>query len=474
MSSAITSRFIALDLGAESGRAILGSLAAGRLELNDLHRFPHTPLRLPSGLYWNSLGLFEEMLTGLRLAARQAASLDGIAVDTWGVDFGLVQADGSLADNPRCYRDARTQGLLDAAFQLMPRDQIFASTGIQFMEINSLYQLLAARISGLPALDSADRLLFMPDLFHRWLCGAAVNERTIASTSQMFNPRTSDWAWDVIDRLELPRRLLGPIVDPGVQIGSLLPHVAADTGLPAVPVFTTGCHDTASAVAAVPATGDDWCYISSGTWSLMGVELPAPVINEHTLRVNYTNEAGVAGTTRLLKNIAGLWPLQECRRAWARQGQEFTYEQLTHMAAEAGPAPGLVDPDEFLTPGDMPRRIGDACQRSGLARPESPAQIVRVLLESLANRYAEVLNDLETITGRTIRIIHIVGGGSRNGLLNQLVANRTQRTVIAGPAEATAAGNILIQAMGAGLVSGLEEARAIVRASLESSVVTPR
>jgi rhamnulokinase len=468
-------RFLAIDLGAETGRAMLGTLEEGRLTLEELHRFPNTPVRLPTGLYWDTLRLFHEIRHALLICGRERKlALDGIGIDTWGVDFGLLGADGALVDNPRHYRDPRTSGMLEKTFAIVPRQEIFAETGIQFMPINSLYQLHAMRLAGSPALNTASRLLFMPDLFNYWLTGEIRAEVSIASTSQFYNPVTRQWASELFGRLDLPERILPELAAPGTRLGTLLPEIAESSGLVSnVPVYATACHDTASAVAAVPAKGDGWCYISSGTWSLMGVELDAPVIHDQSLALNFTNEVGAGNKIRLLKNIAGLWLLQECRRAWALDGREFSYEELSKLATAAPAAATLIDPDAFPEPGDMPERIAEYCRTHGSVAPDEPGGMTRLILDSLASTYQKVLGNLETLLGRPIDRIYIVGGGSRNQLLNQLAANATGRTVIAGPTEATAAGNILVQAMGAGAVSGLSEAREIVERSFELQTYRP-
>jgi len=470
------SRYLAFDLGAESGRAILGTLEDGQLRLEELHRFPNEPVRLPDGFYWDAFRLFHEIREGLRIAGRERKlRLDGVAVDTWGVDFGLVDCNGELCLNPRHYRDPRNQAAHEEALEKAGRERIFAETGIQFMALNSLYQLYAARRAASPGLWSASRLLFMPDLFNYWLCGEQANELTIASTSQFFSPAAMQWCYGLFDALGLPKAILGKVLPPGRRLGMLLEEIRATCALDPVPVFTTASHDTASAVAAVPATGDrPWCYISSGTWSLMGVEAEAPVINAKSLEMNLTNEIGVEGKIRLLKNIAGLWIVQECRRQWQLEGHEYTYAELTEMAAGAPPFLAVIDPDQFIDPGEMPRRIAEFCKSTGQVAPESPAQFIRVALESLALRYRQVLEMLETLTGTRIGVIHIVGGGSRNGLLNQFVAAATGRTVVAGPAEATAAGNMLVQAMGAGEIDGLAALRRVVRESFRLETIEPR
>ena len=467
-------RYLAIDLGAESGRAMLGSLDDGVLTLEELHRFSNTPVRILTGLHWDALRLFHEICHGLRIAGRERRlALDGIGVDTWGVDFGLLGADGSLLGNPRHYRDSRTNGMLDAVLKAVPRAEIFEQTGIQFMEINSLIQLQAMKSAGDPALAAARTLLMMPDLFNYWLTGVARAELTIASTSQFYNPTKKRWAAELLEKLGLPSSILAEIVAPGTLLGPLLPALADTAGLGAVPVFATGGHDTASAVAAAPAEGRDWLYISSGTWSLMGAEIDDPVVTSRCMEMNLTNEIGAGGKVRLLKNIAGLWPLQECRRAWALAGSEFSYEELARMAASAKPFAAILDPDAFLEPGDMPKRIAEYCKSTGQQSPEGPAEISRVILESLALRYRTVLEMIESLLGRRFGVIHILGGGSQNQVLNQFVADATGRTVVAGPTEATAAGNVLIQAIGSGAIANLEEARAVVRRSFSTRVVRP-
>lgn len=462
-------RFLAIDLGAESGRAILGSLDRGRLELEELHRFLNEPVRLPDGLYWDTFRLFHNICEGLRVAGRERRlKLDGIGVDTWGVDYGLIDAQGELVVNPRHYRDPRNSGMMERTFETVSRETIFEHTGLQFMNLNSLFQLHAVKLAGSPGLGIAARLLFMPDLLSFWLSGVQRNELTIASTSQFYNPAKKRWATELFDLLGIPTRLLGEIVEPGAMLGTLLEPLRDASGLNGVPIYATAAHDTAAAVAAVPATGErPWCYISSGTWSLMGLELDAPVINSRVLDLNFTNEVGVAGKIRFLKNIAGLWIVQECRRAWALEGNQYDYAQLAQLAAQAEPLQAVINPDEFLDPGHMPERIVAYCQRTGQKAPEAPGQFIRIVLESLALRYRQVLESLESVAGHRIEVIHIVGGGSKNTLLNRFVAEATGRTVVAGPSEATAAGNVLVQAMGAGELSGLAQLRAVIRDSFE-------
>jgi len=468
-------RYLAIDLGAESGRAILAGLSDHLLELRELHRFPNVAVRLPTGLYWNTFGLFQEIKQGLRAAARATDRLDGAAIDTWGVDFGLVGADGALIDNPRHYRDARTAGMMERAFAVVPRAEIFARTGIQFMELNSLYQLYATGRQAPWVLEAARRLLFMPDLFNYFLTGAMRAERTISSTSQFYDPAGKQFAADLLRKLGISSGLPADLVEPGTLLDALVPQVADECGLErGTPVYTTASHDTAAAVAAVPAADSRWCYISSGTWSLMGMELDSPLINDGSLTANFTNEVGVAGTIRFLKNIPGLWLLQECRRAWALEGKEYSYEQLTAMAGEAPPAETVLDLEAFYAAGQSAEKVREYCRQTGQQAPRDDGEVCRAILYSLAVRYREVLKTLEGLTGRAVDVIHIVGGGSRNGLLNQLTADVTGRRVVAGPVEATAAGNALVQAMGAGQLKSLDEVRDVVRHSFQVEEFFPK
>jgi rhamnulokinase len=459
--------YLALDLGAESGRAMFCRLANGKIDLTEVHRFANVPVQLPTGLYWDTLRLFYEICEGIRAGAKAAEELDGIAVDTWGVDFGLIGENGELLQNPRHYRDGRTHGVPEQVFEQVQRAEIFRQTGVQFMPINSLYQLYSIQRDSSEVLDLASKLLFMPDLFNYFLTGTCASERTIASTSQFYDPVKRSFATDLLRELGISSGFFPGLIDPGVELGPLLPYVADRCGVEQdVTVQTTASHDTASAVAAVPAAdGENWCYISSGTWSLMGVELAEPVINEAALQANFTNEVGVDNTIRLLKNIPGLWVLQECRRAWAKEGRDYSYAELMERAASARPTSTILDLDAFVSPGNHPQRICEYCKRTEQEAPSDAGAMTLVILQSLAARYREVLGTLEQLTGKSIDVIYIVGGGSQNRLLNQLAANATGRRVVAGPTEATAAGNALTQAMGKGDINSLEELRAVVRAS---------
>lgn len=468
---------LAFDLGAESGRAIVASFDGRRLELDVVHRFRNGPVRVLDHLYWDVLRLFDEMKEGCRQAIARHGLPASLGVDTWGVDFALLGRGDVLLGNPRHYRDPHTEGIPEEAFRRVPRETIFRQTGIQFMRINSLFQLLALQRDRSPILEAAQHLLFMPDLFHFWFSGVKSNEYTDASTSQFLDPVTRTWAAQLWNDFQLPPGLLGTLIEPGTRLGVVRPSVAQEIGISeSVPVVVPATHDTAAAVAAVPARGDDWCYVSSGTWSLMGVETSRPVIDERSLRFNFTNEGGVSGTTRLLKNIMGLWLVQECRRAWEREGRAYSYEDLVRLAEQSPPRGPIVDPDDasFLLPEHMPSALAAYCRRTGQQEPQGPGAIIRCALESLALKYRWVLERLEELTGRRIGTIHIVGGGSQNHLLNQLTADVCNRLVLAGPIEATAAGNALTQLIGLGDLGSLADAREVVRQSWPLATFQPR
>ena len=477
-----TTDYLALDLGAESGRGLLGRFDGDRLSLEEVHRFPNGPVRMLDTIHWDVPRLFDEMKIALGKAASAHPELDGVGVDTWGVDFGLVGRGDTLLGNPVHYRDPRTDGILDAAFRLVPKERIYEITGLQFLPINTAYQLLAMVQAGSPLLEVAETLLMMPDLFGWLLTGRRAGERTDASTTQLLDPRDGSWSDELCRGLGLPRSILPELIDPGTELGPLRKSVADELGISGpITVLVPGTHDTASAVAAVPTRGTgtnppDWCYISSGTWSLLGVEVPRPVINEATRAANFTNEGGVVGTTRLLKNIMGLWLVQECRRTWSRAGVEYSYDELIAKARAARPFATLVEPDDatFLAPGDMPARLAAFATRTGQPSPTDEGSFVRCALESLALKYRWAIERLEQILGTTIRAIHVVGGGARNALLCQFTADACGIPVHAGPVEATAAGNVLLQAMARGRIASLAEARAIVAASFAVDTYEPQ
>ena len=468
---------LAFDLGAESGRAILGQFDGRRIQLADVHRFANTPVPLPDGLHWNVLGLWSEIRAGLAKGVQMTGgNLAGLGLDTWGVDFGLLDRRGALLGAPYHYRDSRTDGMMEAVFGRVSREEVFAQTGIQFMQLNTLYQLMAMSLGGDPTLAAAETFLTIPDLLNYWLTGRKVCEFTNATTTQCYDPRRQTWARPLLERLGIPTGMFPEIIPPGTVLGDLRGAVAEEAGLGGgLPVIAPACHDTGSAVAAVPARAADFVWISSGTWSIMGVEAREPVVNEASLACTMTNEGGVNGTFRLSKNIMGLWPVQESRRTWAHQGQPYSYADLTQMAAEAEPLRAVVDPDhnDFLKPGDMPARVAAYCRRSGQPEPETHGQVVRCLLEGLALRYRWVLERLEQLQGKRLETIHIVGGGTQNKLLSQFAADATQRPVVTGPVEATATGNLLVQALALGEVGSLAEAREVVRRSFEVETFEP-
>jgi rhamnulokinase len=468
--------YLAIDLGAESGRAILGTLDGGRMTLEEVHRFANGPVRLPDGLHWDVLRLWSEIKTGLSLAAHRCPSgMASIALDTWGVDFALLDRQGALLGNPFHYRDRRTEGTADELIRRAPREEIFAATGIQFMPINSLNQLLAMVLSGSPQLAAAHTFLTIPDLFNDWLCGSRVCELTNATTTQCYDPHKQAWAYGILGKLGIPSDIFPQVVPPGTHLGSLLPDLADELGMRPIPVIAPACHDTGSAVAAIPAASEHFAWISSGTWSIMGVEALQPVINAQTLADNMTNEGGVGGTWRLSKNIMGLWLVQECRRSWARAGEELSYDEINHLAADARPFLAVIDPDasEFFSPGDMPARIRAYCRRTGQAVPETKGEVIRVALEGIALRYRWVLEHLEAVLGYPLGPIHIIGGGAKNSLLNQFAADSARREVISGPVEATAMGNILLQAVALGHVASIAEGREIIGRSVTPRVFRP-
>lgn len=468
--------FLALDLGAESGRSIAGSFDGRRLTLSEVHRFTNRPVQLFDSLYWDVLSLFAEIKTSLALAVQQhGPGLAGLGIDVWGNDFALLDEQGELLGNAHHYRDPRTEGMLEAAFERLPRQEIFNQTGIQFMRFNTLYQLLALVTRKSPQLAAAKTFLMIPDLFNYWLTGQKSVEYTVASTSQCLDPVSRSWNEMLLAKMGIPLHIFPAIIQPGSILGHLLPAIAAEVKAGPIPVIAPGCHDTASAVAAVPAEGNNYAYLSSGTWSLMGVEVSQPVINADTLAYNFTNEGGVANTIRLLKNIGGLWLIQECRRAWAAAGEPLAYEEIARLAAEAPSFVAVIDPDDadFAHPGSMPERIKAYCQRTGQPEPDTIGSIARTIFESLALRYRWVLEKLEAIRGQRLERLHIIGGGSQNKLLNQFTANALNRPVVAGPSEATAIGNILLQMLALGDIASLEQGRELVRFSFETELYLP-
>jgi rhamnulokinase len=474
----IQHNYLAIDLGAESGRTIVGALVDNQLTLTETHRFANGPVRLQDGLHWDVLRLWSDIKQGIgKSSLKTDQKPESIGLDTWAVDFALLDKNKSLLSNPFHYRDARTDGLLDEAFHRMPRSEIFANTGTQFMQINTLYQLLAMSIQKSPLFDIAKTFVTIPDLFNFWLSGEITNEFTNATTTQCFDPLKRDWAKPVLDAMEIPSNLFGPVTDPGIRIGTLSSSLAEETGAGTTQIVLPACHDTGSAVVAVPALAgnQDFAWISSGTWSIMGAEVYEPSLSEKALEYNFTNEGGAFGTWRLSKNIMGLWLVQECRREWLRAGEEISFDALTQFAAESEAFMAVIDPDadEFIHPGDMPGRIQKFCADTNQRVPQTKGQIIRIVLESIALKYRLVLERLEELTGKRFDLIHIIGGGTKNKLLNQFAADATGHTVVAGPVEATAIGNILMQSIGMGHLGGLADAREIVRASFEPEIYEP-
>ncbi len=465
--------YLAFDLGAESGRVVLARLEAGVLKTQEIHRFPNEPVRHGESLHWDVRRLWSEMQKGLQCAAGSA--LAGIGVDAWGVDYALIGERGELLENPYHYRDRRTEGVMEQVFRRVPKEEIYAATGIQFMPINTVYQLFAAGRNTPSVLAAARHLVTIPDLFHYWLTGNAVCEFTNATTTQLVDPFRRTWAADLMKKLGLRSDLPAPMVEPGTIIGNVRPSVARNSPLTRTPVIVPASHDTGSAVAAITAR-DGTAFLSSGTWSLVGTELDAPIVNAQALKLNFTNEGGVNGTTRLLKNVMGLWILQKCRSKWSEQGTSAEYSELVELAKSGHAFAQLIDPDDesFLRAVDMPGAIDDFCRKTHQPAPASPGAYARCVLESLALKYRLVLRGLEQLCGRPIRQIRVIGGGSRNGLLNQFTADATGRRVIAGPAEATALGNVAIQILATGEASSLQEVRAIVERSFPTEVFNPR
>ena len=457
--------FIACDLGAGSGRVVLATLREGRLTLDDVHRFTSAPVKRDGTLRWDIARISEELKTGLRKIAASGKKAAGVSVDSWGVDYVLFRGEGEPLDQPYHYRDTRTDAPYAAAMKDPGPELIFRETGIQFMSINTLYQLLAEQEQNRSVMENAEAFLNIADYLNFRLCGIGKAEESLASTTQLYNPHTRRWSEELIARFSFPKRIFPEIVRSGTRLGPLLPALAEEIG--PMEVVATCSHDTGAAVVAVPAVGEDWAFLSSGTWSLLGIELPTPLINDEVRARNFTNEAGFGGTTRFLKNIVGLWLLQESQRAWNQQGLNADYADLSQQAAECEPFRSLIDPRDprFGRPDEMPGKIAAFCRETDQPIPETPGQFTRCIYESLAFLYAETLAEAERLTGREITRLHVVGGGSNSALLNQLTADATGRAVLAGPVEATAAGNALIQAIALGQLASIEEARRVVRDS---------
>ncbi len=470
-------KFLAFDFGASSGRAMLAKFDGEKITLEEKHRFSNDPVTVNGGMYWDILRLFHEIKQGILKCANSGdRDIDCIGIDTWGVDYGLLDEHDQLLGNPYHYRDTRTDGMYDEAFARVPKEEIFQSTGIAFNWFNTLYQLLAARLSGDVALKNAKTLLFIPDLLNFFLTGEKRTEYTIASTSQMFDSQTHTWAEGLLKKLDIPTDIFADMVYPGEQVGVLKADLAEELGVAQIPVIAVASHDTGSAVASVPVVDqDDFIYISSGTWSLMGVELDAPNVSAGALEHNFTNEGGVNRTIRFLKNIMGLWLIQESRRQWDREGELLSFDELEQQANAAEPFASLIDPDypAFQTPGNMPRRIREFCEKTGQKVPQTKGEVVRCIAESLAFKYRNTIEGMEEVTGKKYNAVNIVGGGIKDKMICRFTANATKRTVQAGPVEATSIGNVIVQAMAVGAVRDLKEGRRIVRDSFDIAVYEP-
>ncbi len=462
--------YLAADLGASNGRVMAGIYDGEKLAIEEVHRFENQPQERDGSFRWDFDVLLQSIKTGFKAAAAKfGKDIVSVGVDTWGVDYGLLDESGKLIDMPFAYRDPRTEKMEEEACKRVPRREIYETTGIQFMFFNTLFQILSEVVAGRQELKKASRLLFTPDLVNYMLSGVATNEYTISSTSQLLDVRKRDWATGMMAKMGIPTHLFGDITQPGTCLGPILPEIQGATGLQNVNVVAVGGHDTASAVAAVPAESDSYAYLSSGSWSLMGIESAEPVVSDSAYDFGFTNEGGVGGTIRLLKNITGLWILQECRRAWAEAGSEMDFGEIGKLAQESEPFRSFIDPDDpsFTTPGDMPARIRDYCVRTDQPVPETPGQFARTALESLAFRCRTVFSNLEKLTGRRIDVLHIVGGGIKDVMLSQLTANAINRTVIAGPVEASSAGNIIVQMMAAGALATREDGKELMKRSFE-------
>jgi rhamnulokinase len=470
------SSVLAIDLGASSGRAILGRLTDRRIETEEIHRFSNDPVLVGERLHWDILRLYHEIKQGLLKAKLGGGEPESLGIDSWAVDFGFIGADGGLLGNPYHYRDRATDGMMEKLLAKIPAEEVFARTGIQFLPFNSIYQLYALKKARSPLLRPASRFLMIPDLLRYFLTGEKYNEFTNATTTQLYNPVKANWDAELLRKLELPNSWFGDVLQPGSPAGSLRSSVQEELGVGGIPVYAVAEHDTGSAVAAVPAFDRSFAYLSCGTWSLLGTELDQPVINETAHKLNFTNEGGVFGTYRLLKNIMGLWILQECRREWERAGVSYSFPELVRMAEEAKPFAALIEPDDvlFLHPGDMSSRIRQYCESSGQRPPEEPGAIVRCILESLALKYRYVLAWTEKLSGRHFQGLHMVGGGIHNTLLCQWTANAVGKPVWAGPAEGSAIGNLAVQWIARREFTNIWEARRVIGESFPVTSYEPR
>ena len=468
--------YIAVDLGAESGRVMLGSVCDSKLELEEICRFDNGPIQQDGSLRWDFNKLFSNIKDGITKAIKVVnGQVSGIGVDSWGVDYGLIDENGELIENPYHYRDSRTDEMRDKAFRIMGKRELYDNSGLQFMQFNTIYQLLGAKTFRPELLEKASKLIFIADLVSYYLCGEIFVEYSMASTSQLMDMSTKQWSQEIFDKLSLPMELMPKVIAPGTVVGKLKGGLAKEFGCEPVDIIVVGSHDTASAIAAVPVSEKNWAYLSSGTWSLMGIEIPDAVINDETYKYQFANEGGVANTICLLKSIMGLWIVQECKRQWQSEGDDLSYSQITQMAEDAEPFKAFIDPtdDSFYAPGGMPERINKYLADNGQSAINDKGQIVRIVLESLALNYRRVIEKLEEISGSSIDVFHIVGGGIQNELLCQFAANATGKKVVTGPVEATASGNIIMQAIATGQIKDLKEGRKLLRNSVQTKKYMP-
>lgn len=459
-------KVLAFDFGASSGRAIIGSFDGEKITLKEVHRFTNDPVDLGGTLYWDVLRLFYEIKQGI-VKAKIAGGFDSIGIDTWGVDFGLIDKNGRLLENPVHYRDKRTSGLVEESFKSVPRQKMYDITGIQFMELNTLFQLISLKKQRPEMLERADKMLFMPDLFAYFLTGKMCSEYSIASTSQLIDINTRSWSKELLDAFGVKESLFAPLTEPGTQLGNLSKEICEECGVESVPVISVCGHDTQSAITAVPCESGDFAFLSSGTWSLFGTELQKPIVNETSLKINITNEGGFGGTTGFLKNIIGLWLIQESRRQWQREGKDYSYADLEKLALSEEPFKCFIDPDapEFVPQGNIPERVREFCRKTGQYVPESVGEIMRCIYESLAMKYRMTFEKLCECTGKDYPVIHVIGGGTKDGLLCRMTASSCGKTVKAGPIEATVMGNVAVQLMSDGTIGSISEARKAVAAS---------
>lgn len=471
----MTKRVLAFDFGASSGRAIIGCFDGDKITLEEVHRFSNDPVSVGGTVYWDVLRLFYEIKQGI-IKAKIAGGFDSIGIDTWGVDFGLIDSEGKLMENPVHYRDARTVGLVDEAFKTMPKEKLYGITGIQFMELNTLFQLISLKKYRPWMLERADKMLFMPDLFGYMLTGKMCAEYSIASTSQLIDLDKRTWSKEILDAFGIKESVFASLVQPGMVLGELSKEVCEECGVDPVPVISVCGHDTQSAITSVPCEDGDFAFLSSGTWSLFGTELDKPIVNETSMNINITNEGGFDGSTGFLKNIIGLWLIQESRRQWKREGKEYSYADLEKLALAAEPFKCFIDPDapEFVPHGNIPEHVREFCRKTGQFVPETVGEIMRCIYESLAMKYRLTFEKLRECTERDYPVIHVIGGGTKDGLLCQMTANSCDRTVKAGPIEATVMGNVAVQLMSDGSVKNIGQARKIVADSSELKTFEPK